>query len=69
MEGYIAAKTLVEGLKKAGPVLAREKLITSLESMGTLDIGGIEQSYSISSHNGSSLVKLTVIVGKTFLDM
>ena len=69
MEGYIAAKAFVEGLKKAGPALTREKLITSLESLGKLDIGGIEQSYSASSHNGSSLVKLTVIVGKIFLDM
>jgi ABC-type branched-subunit amino acid transport system substrate-binding protein len=71
MEGYVAAKTLVEGLKNAGPDLTREKLIATLEGMRAMDLGGITQSYSPESHSGSRLVQLTVIVGTggTFLYM
>ena len=40
IEGFIAAKVLVEGLKRAGPQPTREKLIKGLESMAKVDLGG-----------------------------
>lgn len=61
LEGYIAARVLVEGLKRAGKDLTREKLISGLESMTNTDIGGFHINYSPTSHNGSSLVDLTII--------
>jgi len=61
LEGYISAKVLVEGLRRAGPQLTRVKLISTLESMTNYDVGGMTISYSPEDHQGSSFVELTVI--------
>jgi branched-chain amino acid transport system substrate-binding protein len=61
MEAYLAAKVLVEGLKRAGRDLTREKLIHAMEAMQRYDAGGFEVSFSPSNHNGSTYVDLTVI--------
>lgn len=61
LEGYIAARVLVEGLKRAGRDLTRERLVTALESLSRTDIGGFQVDYSSSNHNGSSFVDLTII--------
>ncbi|MBC3917490.1 ABC transporter substrate-binding protein [Undibacterium sp. CY18W] len=62
-EGYIAAKVFVEGLKRAGPALTREKLVSALETInrGSYDLGGYDISFSPSNHNGSKYVDMTVI--------
>lgn len=61
LEGYIAARVLVEGLKRAGRDLSREKLISGLESMTNTDIGGFHINYTPTNHNGSNLVDLSII--------
>ena len=61
LEGYIAARVLAEGLKRAGSDLTRDRLISGLESMSSIDLGGFNISYSPTSHNGSTLVDLTII--------
>ncbi|MCK6404821.1 MAG: ABC transporter substrate-binding protein [Rhodocyclaceae bacterium] len=61
LEGYIAARVLVEGLKRAGRELTRERLVTALESLSRTDIGGFQIDYSPSNHNGSTFVDLTII--------
>ncbi|TYZ52432.1 ABC transporter permease [Ralstonia solanacearum] len=61
MEGYVAARIFVEGLKRAGRDLTREKLITALESMGSTDIGGFAVSYPPTNHVASKFVEMTVI--------
>ena len=61
LEGYIAARVLVEGLKRAGRELTRERLVTALESLSRTDIGGFQVDYSSSNHNGPSFVDLTII--------
>lgn len=61
MEGYLMARTLVEGIKRTGKDLTREKLISSLESMNGTDLGGYRINYSGSSRSGSNFVELTVI--------
>ncbi len=61
LEGYIAARVLVEGLKKAGKNLTRESLVDGLASLGTADIGGFKVTYKADNHNGSSYVDLTII--------
>ncbi len=67
LEGYIAAKVLVEGLRKAGKNLTRESLVDAMANLGTMDIGGFKVSYSHDNHNGSSFVDLTIISrGGTF---
>jgi branched-chain amino acid transport system substrate-binding protein len=60
-EGFIAAKVLVEGLKRAGRAPTREGLIQALESMNRVDLGGFEVSFSQTNHAASKLVDLTVI--------
>ena len=61
VEGYVAAKVFVEGLRRAGKDLNREKLIAALETMGDVDIGGFFVSFSPKNHNGSKFVDLTII--------
>ncbi len=61
LEGYIAAKVLVEGIKRSGKVLTRETLVDGLEKIGTMDLGGFKISYSGIDHTGSNYVDLTVI--------
>ena len=60
-EGYIAAKVLAEGVKKAGKNLNRESLVDALDKLGSIDLGGYRLSYSAASHAGSTLVDTTVI--------
>jgi ABC-type branched-subunit amino acid transport system substrate-binding protein len=61
LEGYIAAKVFVEGLRRAGKDLTREKLIEALEK-GPIDVGGFQVSYTPQNHGGSRFVELTIIV-------
>jgi ABC-type branched-subunit amino acid transport system substrate-binding protein len=61
LEGFIVAKVMVEGLRRAGRDLTREKLVAALESMGNVDIGGFNVSFSPTSHSGSRYVDLTMI--------
>jgi branched-chain amino acid transport system substrate-binding protein len=61
LEGFIVAKVMVEGLKRAGKDLTREKLIAGLETMNNVDLGGFEVSFSPTNHSGSKFVYLTLI--------
>ena len=61
LEGYIAAKVLVEGLRRAGPNLTREKLVSALETMNDYDVGGFSVTYTGNDHSGSRFVELTAI--------
>jgi branched-chain amino acid transport system substrate-binding protein len=61
IEGYVAAKVFVEGLRRAGKDLNREKFIAALETMGDVDVGGYFVSFSPKNHNGSNFVDLTII--------
>jgi ABC-type branched-subunit amino acid transport system substrate-binding protein len=61
MEGFVSAKVLVEGLRRAGRNPTREGLINALESMGRHDLGGMVMSYGPNNHSGSDYVELTII--------
>lgn len=61
MEAYLMARTLVEGLKRTGKDLSRDKLMSSLEGMNGVDLGGYKVNYSGNSHLGSRFVELTVV--------
>ncbi|MEO7727666.1 MAG: ABC transporter substrate-binding protein [Burkholderiales bacterium] len=61
IEGFIAAKVLVEGLRRAGPQPTREKLIKGLESMARFDLGGISVDYGPEKRSGTTFVDLTVL--------
>jgi len=61
MEGFLTAKVMVEGLKRAGKNPTREGLVDALEKMQDVDLGGFYVSYSPNNHAGSSFVDLTII--------
>lgn len=60
-EGFIAARVFVEGLRRTGKDLTRERFVNALESMGNVDLGGFLVRFSPKNHNGSSYVDLTLI--------
>jgi ABC-type branched-subunit amino acid transport system substrate-binding protein len=61
MEGYVAAKLFVEGLRRAGRAPNRESLIGGLEQVQNLDLGGFLVNYSAHSHVASRFVDLSML--------
>ena len=61
LEGYLSAKVMVEGLKRAGKNPTREGLVAALEGMSDVDLGGFFVSYSPQNRAGSKFVDLTII--------
>ena len=61
MEGYVAARVFCEGLRRAGRAASRDSLVSSLESLQRLDLGGFAVGFSANKHAGSSFVELTVL--------
>jgi branched-chain amino acid transport system substrate-binding protein len=67
LEGCIAAKVLVEALKKAGRAPTRQSLYAALENLGRLDVGGFVVTFSKTSHHGSKWTDLSILSrGGTF---
>ncbi len=61
MESFIAAKILVEAIKRAGADPTRQKIIGQLDKMNNFDVGGFKVSFSPNNHVGSKFVEVTVI--------
>ncbi|MBI5256040.1 MAG: ABC transporter substrate-binding protein [Burkholderiales bacterium] len=61
LEGFAAAKVLVEGLRRAGPGPTPAKLMQALEGMKKVDIGGLEVSYSPDDHSGLDYADIAII--------
>lgn len=61
MEGYVAARVLCEGLRRAGKAVTREALVGALEGLQRLDLGGFSIGFSARNHAGSSFVELTML--------
>jgi branched-chain amino acid transport system substrate-binding protein len=61
MEGFLMAKVLVEGLRRAGKALTRDALITGLESMKDVNLGGFNITFGPKDHEGSKYTDLTII--------
>ncbi|NDP42138.1 MAG: ABC transporter substrate-binding protein [Aromatoleum sp.] len=61
LEGFIAAKVLVEGLRRTGKDPTREKFISAMEGISNLEIGGFLVKFSPETHNGSQYVDLSMI--------
>lgn len=68
LEGYINAKVLVEGLRRAGASLSRIKFIRALESIRNFDLGIANTlSFSHSDHQGFDKVYFTRIQNGRFV--
>jgi ABC-type branched-subunit amino acid transport system substrate-binding protein len=61
LEGFIVGKVMVEGLRRAGKDLTREKLVSALEGMSNVDLGDFIVNFSTANHSGSKYVDLTMI--------
>ena len=61
LEGFAAAKVLVEGLQRAGKNPSREKLRTALESIKNFNLGGLEVGYGPDDHTGLEFVDLSIV--------
>lgn len=60
LEGYIAARTVIEAIKSSGKTLTREKFVASLERMHQ-DLGGFSVDFAPQHHAESRYVELTMI--------
>lgn len=61
LEGYIAAKVMVEGLRRSPPAITRDSLSRALDSIERLDLGGYAIAYSAASRLGSQFVDLSMV--------
>lgn len=62
IEGYVSARILVEGLRRAGRDLTRERLAEALRSMRGFDLGsGDLVTFGVNDHVGRSFVELTMV--------
>ncbi len=61
LEGYLAAKVMVEGLRRAGKKLDRESFVKAMETIQDYDLGGFKVNYGPGKRSGSQFVDLTII--------
>ena len=61
MEGYVAARVVVEGLRRAGAKHSHESFITGLESMGTQLLADFPVSFSGTNHVASHFVEMSML--------
>ncbi|QPF73518.1 ABC transporter substrate-binding protein [Roseateles sp. DAIF2] len=63
LEGFAAAKVLVEGLKKAAKDkdLSRGGLLRALDNLGKFDIGGLEVNFNPGDHTGLDYADVSII--------
>lgn len=61
LEGFAAAKVLVEGLRRAGPKPTRDKIHAALENIKKFDLGGLEVNYGPDDHTGLDFADLSII--------
>jgi branched-chain amino acid transport system substrate-binding protein len=63
MEGYISAKVLTEGLKRAGARPTRESLQKAMDNLGSINLGNFVVRFVPGEHTGSVYVDTAVIRG------
>jgi branched-chain amino acid transport system substrate-binding protein len=61
MEGFVSAKVLVEGLRRAGPNPTRQKIADAFNAMHFYDVGGLEIRFTPENHSGIHYVDLSII--------
>lgn len=64
LEGYIAASLLVKALEAAGADLTRQKFLATLQTLGTVNLGGYQVRLTPQNAQGSDFVELTFLVGR-----
>ena len=64
VQGWVTAKVMIEGIRRAGKDLSGPSIRSALESISEFDTGGVTApvSFSASSHKGCSKLKLGRVV-------
>lgn len=63
MEGYIAAKVIVEAVRRQGKNPSRAGMVTALDGMDSYDLGGYLVSFKPGMRSGAKFVELSIISG------
>ncbi len=63
IEGFVAAKTFAEALRRMTGAASAESLIAGLESLREHNLGGFFVDFGASKHMGSRFVDLTILTG------
>lgn len=61
LEAYITARVLVDGLRRVGKDVTRERLINALEGLANQDFGSYRINFGPDNRLGSRFVELTVV--------
>lgn len=61
LEGYVAARVLIEGLRRAGPAPTPSRLASTLTGLRDIDLGGYRVRFAPDDHSGSRFVDLGVV--------
>lgn len=61
LEGYINAKVVTEGLRRAGRSPTRASLVAALDGMSNYNLGGMVVSFGQGASSGSHFVELTMV--------
>ncbi len=61
LEGYVAARVLVEGLRRAGAEPSRTRLIAALQALRNVDLGGMNIGFDSRSRSGSRYVDIAIL--------
>jgi branched-chain amino acid transport system substrate-binding protein len=52
--GYMNLRVLLEAIRRAGKGVTSQSLVTTLEGIGKLDLGGYTLNYGSNNHHGSA---------------
>lgn len=63
MEGYIAAKVIVEAVRRQRARPSREGMLAALDGMDSYNLGGYVVGFRPGMHTGSKFVELSIISG------
>jgi branched-chain amino acid transport system substrate-binding protein len=63
MEGYIAARVIVEAVRRQGARPTREGMVGALDSMDNFNLGGYAVGFKPGVRTGSKFVELSIISG------
>lgn len=61
MEGFIAAKVIVEAVRRMGARASREGFVQALDSIDALDLGGYNVGFRPNMRSGSKFVEMSIV--------
>ena len=64
MEGYIAAKVIVEAVRRQGARPSREGMVSAMETIDNYNLGGYVVGYKPGMRTGSKMVELSIITSE-----